>query len=321
MISDKQHIQEIAEWLESRNRLLITGHQRPDGDCLGSILALGMALSAAGKTCRLAVSDPVPHIYHFLPGMETLGTISRIDTEFDGVITLECGSASRTGIKGIESLSSLNIDHHASTEPWADLNWINPEFAAVGEMILLLLDEMGLEISADIAGNLFAAVMTDTGSFQYSNTTAGTFMAASRLVSRGADPAEISRAVYMNQKVSRLKLLARVLETMEIDSSGRIASIRMTLEDLEATGAEGDDTEGFVNYPLSVQGIEASVFLRQAGEHLYRISLRSKQKIDVSQVAVRFGGGGHARASGFSLESQSLQEARELVLSELRALL
>ena len=163
--------------------------------------------------------------------------------------------------------------------------------------------------------------MTDTGSFQYSNTSENTFLVASRLLSYGASPAEISRSVYMNQKPSRLRLLSRVLGTLEIDESGKIAVVSLTREDLENTGAADEDTEGFVNYPLSLEGIEASVFLRQVGEKSFRVSLRSKTTIDVSEVASRFGGGGHVRAAGFSLNDMTLDEARKLTVSGLRELL
>ncbi len=321
MISDEHQIQKIIRWLESREKLLITGHQRPDGDCLGSALALGLALDKTGKKCSIVSSDTLPHMYSSLPGADKITRCVQIKEDYDGVITLECGSAERSGIQGLANLSTVNIDHHPSTENWAEINWINPAVSAVGELIFLLIEAMGVPITPAIASNLFAAIMTDTGSFQYSNTSEQTLLIASRLVSYGASPAEITQTVYMNQKASRLHLLARVLETLEIDKSGKIATVSMNLDDLEATGAEADDTEGFVNYPLSIQGIEACALFRQSSLHNYRVSLRSRQKIDVSKVAVQFKGGGHARAAGFSLNNLSLSEARDLVLARLKELL
>lgn len=321
MISDENHIQEIARWLESRKKLLITGHQRPDGDCLGSALALGLALPEIGKQCRIVSPDPLPFMYRSLPGAEKIVACKQVTEDYDGAIILECGSAERTGIQGLEKLSTVNIDHHPSTGAWAEINWVDSSVSAVGELIFDLIEALGIRITPQIASNLFAAIMTDTGSFQYSNTSEMTLLIASRLVSFGASPAEISRTVYMNQKASRLLLLSRVLNTLEIEPSGKIASVNMLLEDLRVTGADSDDTEGFVNYPLSIRGIEACAFFRQSGECSFRVSLRSRQKIDVSRVAVQFGGGGHARAAGFSLKNMSLPEARELVLSKIRALL
>ncbi|MBU1180506.1 bifunctional oligoribonuclease/PAP phosphatase NrnA [Patescibacteria group bacterium] len=321
MRSDEHHIQEIARWLEPKSRLLITGHQRPDGDSLGSALALGLALPEIGKQCTIVSSDPLPRIYRSLPGAGNIKTWEKVEDDFDGVITLECGSSERSGIKGLNNLPSVSIDHHASTGDWAEINWVDSTVSAVGEMIFILIEYLGIRITPEIASNLFAAIMTDTGSFQYSNTLEQTLSIASRLVSYGASPAEISRSVYMNQNASRLRLLSRVLNTLEIDQSGVMATVSMNLEDLKITGAEDDDTEGFVNYPLSIQGIEVCALFRQVGERSFRVSLRSKQKIDVSRVAVQFGGGGHTRAAGFSLENLSLPEARELVTVRLKALL
>ncbi len=321
MISDEHHIQEIAQWLESRKKLLITGHQRPDGDCLGSALALGMALEETGKKCTIVSSDSLPHMYSALPGADKIIKCAQIEEDYDGVITLECGNVERSGIKGLSNLPTINIDHHPSTGDWAEVNWVNPAVSAVGELIFLLIESLGIPITPAIASNIFAAIMTDTGSFQYSNTSEQTLLIASRLVSYGASPSDITQTVYMNQKASRLRLLAKVLETLKIDQSGKIATVSMSLDDLESTGAEADDTEGFVNYPLGIQGIEACALFRQSSEHNFRVSLRSRQKIDVSKVAVQFEGGGHARAAGFSLNNLSLSDARNLVLARLKALL
>ena len=321
MISDESHIQETIHWLKSRKRLLIAGHSRPDGDCLGSALALGMALPQLNIECTVVSADPVPQQYQSLPGADQIRNRKSVDPDYDGILFLECGSPERSGLEGTERFPALNIDHHPSTTEWAQVNWINSEASAVGEMVYSLLESLKIEITPGIASNLFAAIMTDTGSFLYSNTSENTFLVASRLLSYGASPAEISRSVYMNQKPSRLRLLSRVLGTLEIDESGKIAVVSLTREDLENTGAADEDTEGFVNYPLSLEGIEASVFLRQVGEKSFRVSLRSKTTIDVSEVASRFGGGGHVRAAGFSLNDMTLDEARKLTVSGLRELL
>ena len=321
MKSDESYIQDIIRWLESRKTLLIAGHQRPDGDSLGSALALGLALPERGIECAVVSPDTVPYIYQSLPGAGRIKRCTTVSEHYDGVIVLECASLARTGLEGLEKLPSVNIDHHNSSATWADINWINPTASAVGEMVCLLLEALKIRITPDIAANLFAAIMTDTGSFQYSNTTADTFSIASRLLQYGASPAELARSIYMNQKESRLRLLSRVLGTLEIDKSGKIAVVSMSLADLEDACAEDEDTEGFVNYPLSLQDIEASAFFRQVDDRNFRISLRSKTKVDVSRVAAQFGGGGHVRAAGFSLNDISLPEAMELVISRLRVLL
>lgn len=323
MTAEKSQIQEISEWIKSRRKFLITGHRRPDGDSLGSSLALSEALASIGKECTVIMADPVPRMYRELPGMERIITSSHVTSpgEFEGLIALECGNIERTGLQGVSSLPSLNIDHHPSTQAWADLNWIDAGFSAAGEMVFLLLEAMEIKVSSDTATSLFTAIMTDTGSFQYSNTTPQTFLIASRLVEAGASPSGISQNVYMNQRASRLRLLARVLSTLEIDSSQRSAAIVMTLQDLEESEARTEDTEGFVNYPLRISGIEACAFLQEVDGQRVRISLRSKAKVDVSSVAANFGGGGHSRAAGCTLEGISIQEAKRIILEKINSLL
>lgn len=321
MTSGHRHLRKIRDWLASKEKILISGHQRPDGDCLGSSLALGLALTSLGKKPSLLSSDPVPERYRFLPGSAGIKILGTLEEDGDGVIILECSDFARTGISGLERLPSLNIDHHGSTQPWADLNWIDPSTSAVGELVFLLIKFLEVEISPEIAINLFTAIMTDTGSFQYSNTSEQTLRIASELVRAGASPSLISREVYMNQSEARLKLLARVLATLQIDSSERIATINMSLADLESTEANDDDTEGFVNYPLSLSGIEASVFFRECGDKNFKVSLRSKETVDVSIIASSFGGGGHARAAGCSLNDISLAEAQVMILERIKKLL
>ena len=323
MTAENSQIQEIAEWINSRKSFLITGHQRPDGDCLGSSLALASALARIGKECAVVIADPVPRIYQELPGAEEILSASESPpaSSFEGLVAMECGTIERTGLEGVDNLPSLNIDHHPSTQAWADLNWIDTDISAVGEMVFILIKAMGIEVTPDIATNLFTAIMTDTGAFQHSNTTAQTFFIASRLVEAGASPAGISRIVYMNQPASRLRLLAKILTTLHIDESGQYATISMSIRDLEETGARDEETEGFVNYPLSVSGIEACAFLSEADNHRIRISLRAKEKVDVSAIASSMGGGGHSRAAGCTLEGVSLPEAEKIILDKINKLL
>jgi len=294
---------EIAEFVRSSGRLVVTSHSRPDGDALGSSLALAQGLEQLGKSVRVLNADPPPSNYSELPGVEALEVTSHLGAgEYDGVIVLECNNLQRTGIAGLEALTLVNIDHHPGNEEFGSLNWLDPAAAAVGEMVHTLLLELGVTVTSRIAGNLYVALLTDTGSFQFSNTTAETFRIAAGLVDAGVEPGQVARAVYMSQPPARLHLLGELLESLEVHPSGRIAWIHLEQAALARTGASANDTEGLVNYPLSIRGVEVCAFFREEAGGGCRISLRSKNDHDVASVASLFGGGGHRNAAGLSVE-------------------
>ncbi len=306
----------IVEFVNGHESFAVLSHQSPDGDSIGSSLALGRALRQIGKRVSVSQADPVPTAYVNLPDVDLLQISRRLKGEYDSLIVLECNSLLRTGLENLEGRHVINIDHHPNTQMFGDLNWVDDSAAAVAELIYELVLALGADITPSIASNLYAAIMTDTGSFQFSNTTPRTFSVTAELVSRGAQPAEIARAVYMNQPHSRLKLLVEVLGTLEVHPTKPIAWIVLTRDMLGRTGATRDLTEGFVNYPLSLSGVQVVAFFREESARQTRVSLRAKNGLDVAEIARLWGGGGHRNAAGLTVPA-SLVDAQEQVVREL----
>jgi phosphoesterase RecJ-like protein len=315
-----QDIAEIVRFVHEHGDFAITAHSRPDGDSLGSELALAAALRQLGKKACVLNADPHPRAYQRLPDVASVRLGRRLEGPYDGVFVLETTDLDRTGLAGLEGRFIISIDHHKGTLPFGQLNWVDGQAAAVGEMVYELIRKLGVSVSPDIATNLYVAILTDTGSFQFSNTTARTFAVVRELVEAGANPAEIAQMVYMSHPVSKLHLLARVLDTLEIHPSGKIAWVLLTRQMLEETGANAADTEGMVNYPLSVEGVVMVAFFREDRPGVYRISLRSKNNYDVASAAEYFGGGGHTNAAGLWAEG-TFEEVREKVIRQAERLL
>lgn len=313
-------IQDIAAFLTSHHTFLVTSHERPDGDAVGSQLATALALQQLGKQVTIINRDPAPPNYRRLPGSSMIRLGTRAQGKFDALVILECNNLARSGLEGLEGLPAVNIDHHPVNDHYGELNWVDPEAAAVAEMLLDLLRELPLRLTQDIAVNLYTGILTDTGSFQFSNTRAKTFRAAAELLEAGVNPAAVAEEVLLSQSEKRLRLIGRLIETLDFDSTRKIAWVRLTRKMLEETGAEANDTEGLVNYPLSLEGVRISLFFRQEGNARYRVSLRSKGDLDVGKVARSFGGGGHRNAAGISLECD-FQEALDRLVPALQALL
>jgi len=306
---------QVLEAIQQRKRLLVTSHARPDGDAIGSTLALQQVLQQMGKQAHTVLADPVPVLYKPLPSADAIQHANHVNGDFDAAIILECDSVQRTRLEGLEDKFLINIDHHAAAKNFADVNWIDPTASAVGEMIYRLALAAGVVITPEIATCLYAAVLTDTGSFCYSPTNAHTFELARTLVERGADPARIAQNIYFSSPLSKMRLLGAALSGLHRE--GEIAWMSVTREDMERCEALDEDCEGLVNYALGIAGIEVAVFFRELANNRVRVSVRSKGAVNVAALAERFGGGGHECASGFSVEGP-VQAAAALVLTELR---
>ena len=279
-----------------------------------------MAMEQIGKTVDLFNADSIPPCFRFLPNVQKIQVTNRINDNYDGVFVLECNGLRRSGLEGLDRFFVVNIDHHPNTPAFGNLNWMDPTAAAVGEMIYDLIKGFSASVTSDISTNLYVAIMTDTGSFQFPNTRPRTFEIAGDLVKKGADPSAIAQAVYMNQSHSKLCLLSALLNNIELYSNQRIAIITLTQSMLNDLGASLLDVEGLVNYPLSIEGVLLAGFIREESEKYYRVSLRSKGQFDVSSVAQLFGGGGHKNAAGLSLEGR-LKEIRSILVKKLEKLL
>ncbi len=310
--------------LRQARRILITSHSSPDGDSLGSALAVRELARTLGVEAHIVQRDPHPASLGFLPGIEAVELAAKIspgDVEAsDLAVVLECPGITRPGLEGLERLRILNIDHHLENERYGELNYLDEEAPAVGEMVLRMAEAAGVPVSPAMATCLYTALVTDTGDFRYSNATPRAFEAARRLVAAGAEPHLIADALW-NQTPSRIvRLTAEVLATLELHAGGRLALITCDVGMLARAGARPEDTENLINTPRTIAGVEVAVLLKAFTPGVIRASLRSRGEVDVQGVAARFGGGGHRNAAGCTV-TRPLREARRALLDLLVPLL
>lgn len=294
-------LSQVVELIESKRRFAITSHIRPDGDSLGSSLGLYWLLRALDKEVEVIMRDPVPHSYQQLPGAKDVKVTPSVAAGYNAVFVIECSDITRPGLIDLEKQFVVNIDHHSTTALFGTINWIDSTASAVGEMIYNLCKATGVRVTREIAECVYTALITDTGSFHYSNTTERTFKVASELVRTGVRPAKTAEAVFASYPWSRIQLMGAVLSTAKRDPTGRVAVMRQTSEMQEQTGASDEDADGLVNYPLTVSEVEAVALLKESAPETYRTSLRSKGDVNVARVAEMFGGGGHRNAAGCTL--------------------
>ena len=295
-------LQQIVDEIHTRRRFIVTSHARPDGDAIGSSLAMAYALRHLGKDVRVVSRDPAPPQFETCPGVNDIIVTDRVEDPGDAVIVMECGDLSRPGIAGLDRGYVINIDHHPGNAMYGALNWFDVSAAACGEMVFDLIRALDVPVTREIATHVYVAVLTDTGSFHYSNITPRTFEIARQCTEAGISPAAIARAVYDSNKIGRLKLFRAVLNGMQLDATERVATLFVTRQMAAESGATYEDTEGLVNFPLSAREVQAVVFFKENGPDDWRVSLRSKGDIDVNAVAKGYGGGGHKNASGCSVQ-------------------
>ncbi len=315
MTSNAALIQPLLQVFRSTPHFLVSSHARPDGDAVGSVLALACILEQMGCTVEVVLADPIPLIYQSLPGVDRIRHASTV-TPGVPCILLECDCTERTGLTGFSESFLINIDHHASGRAFGALNWIDPQACAVGAMVYEIAKASGADITPAIATCLYTAILSDTGSFTYNGTNAATFALAHTLTESGASPGQIARDIYFSSPEGKVRLLGAALSRMRRED--RIAWSWITLEDMENASADIEDCEGVVNHLIGVTGVEAAVFLREVAEaDRYRLSIRSKGELDVAKVAEHFGGGGHRTASGCTLQGP-LEDAASRIVEQLR---
>src|SRR5881409_1420123 len=245
-------LSQVVDLIEKKDRFAITSHLRPDGDSLGSSLGLYWLLRALDKDVEAIMRDPAPHAYQKLPGAETIRVTPSVDRPYDAVFVIECSDIDRPGLIDLEKQFVVNIDHHSTTELFGAINWIDSTASAVGEMIYNLCKATGVRVTKEIAECCYTALITDTGSFHYSNTTERTFKVASELVRTGVKPAKTAEAVFASYPWSKIQLFGEVLSTARRDSTGHVALLRHSLDMQRQAQASDEDADGFVNYPLTV---------------------------------------------------------------------
>jgi bifunctional oligoribonuclease and PAP phosphatase NrnA len=308
-------LNQVLNEIERRERFVLTSHARADGDAVGSSLACYEILRRMGKQAEVILRDGVPRVYQQLPFAGSVIQCDRVNGSYDAAILLECDNIQRTRLEGLENRFLINIDHHKSGRAFAHVNWIDPKAVATAEMVYRLGREAGVKISPEIATCLYTAVLTDTGAFMYEGTNEHTFELARELVLAGADPARCARHIYFGHSTAKMRLLGSALSVLQRE--GPLAWIWVTQEQMERVGAKEEDCEGLVNYALAIGDVEVAVFFRELPEGRFRVSLRSKGKLDVAHIAEEFGGGGHTCASGCSVEGP-LHAAVESVLGKIR---
>lgn len=311
-------VEGIVAELRSRDRWLVISHARPDGDAVGSALTMACILEQMGKDVDIVLADPVPSVYSTLPGVEHVRHQKLVSSaDYDAAIILECDGTERTGVDGLDGLFLINIDHHRTGRAYGAINWIDPEASAVASMVYDLALAAGVKVNASMATCLYTALMTDTGSFTYPGTSAETFTLAHALIDLGAKADMVARDVLYSVPAARIHLLGVALSRIRIE--GPLAWTFITQKDLDELSATDEDSEGTVNYLISIVNVEAAAFLRELpGEpQRFRTSLRSKSSVDVSNVASMCGGGGHRNAAGCTVDGP-LGEAVSLILKRLQ---
>jgi bifunctional oligoribonuclease and PAP phosphatase NrnA len=301
-------------------RFLLTSHARPDGDAIGSALALAEILDQLGCRVDIVFADPIPATYSTLPNLHRIHHAPSAndivaDTNVPAIL-LECDGIARTGLLGLEGRTLINIDHHASGRPFGSVNWIDEHACAVGAMVYRIAVAADVEITPSMATCLYAAILSDTGAFTYSSTTADTFALVHDLAAHGANPSQIARDIYFSNPATKIRLLGIALSNLQTEDD--LAWTWVTSEDMDRIGAGAEDCEGVINYLISIAGVEAAVFLREVPDaSQFRLSIRSKGKLDVARIAEHFGGGGHRNASGCTIDG-SLDVATDRILTQLR---
>jgi bifunctional oligoribonuclease and PAP phosphatase NrnA len=305
-------IASILRELGQGERFLVCSHSRPDGDAVGSMLAFSMLLEQMGKRADLVTADGIPAQYRRFPGAADIRSASQVHGPYDAVILLECDGLERAQLDGLEEYFLINIDHHISAHAYANLNWIDCQAASVGEMVYRLAKAASVPITPPMAACLYVTLLTDTGGFCYGSVRASTFGMARDLVLAGADPVRIAQEVCFSNPVSKMHLLGTALKNLQC--KGELAWLWVSQHDMESAGAAEEDCEGIVNFALGIAGVEAAMFLRELPDGRFRLSLRSKGRINVAAIAESLGGGGHENAAGCTVAGP-----RERALAEILA--
>lgn len=307
-------IENILREIKGRETFLITTHINPEGDAIGSSLALAIALSSIGKKVAVYTLDPVPKSLKFLPSSGMVQQVKRVDHRFDAVIVVDCGDLERVGFLKNDNIPGdilINIDHHITNQGFGTLNLVE-EAVAAAELVYQIIKRLGIPITKDIAICIYTAVMTETGAFRYSNTTHQAFRIAEEMVGCGANPWVIAEHIYSGNSMGRVRLLGHILSNLNLSDDGRIAWITIREELYKETGTTKEDVEDFINFPRSIEGVEVAILFRESN-HDWKISLRSNGSVDVSDLALKFGGGGHSMAAGFFIKG-SLEEVQKRVI-------
>ncbi len=316
-------LRRISDTIELCGSFLITAHVRPDGDAIGSELALYNVLKDMGKEVLVYNQDKTPDNYLFLPGSESIVHELKDPKRYDAVFVLDSSDLERIGdlASRVGALKRIiNVDHHVSNTGFCELAFVDSGASSTGEMLYRLFQYMKIVPTKDVAQCLYAAILTDTGGFRYGSTKKETLLAAGELVGAGAEPQWLSENIYENYPLEKFALLTEVLRTLTLDLDDQVASVVVSLAAIARTGALSEHIEGFVDIPRTIKGVKVAILYLEVSENVYKLSMRSKGKVNVEQLARHFGGGGHTNAAACQVRGE-LGAIRQEVTEALRAIL
>ncbi|MFC7442768.1 DHH family phosphoesterase [Laceyella putida] len=314
-------IQAFEQWIKEADQVLVVSHIHPDGDAISSTLAMGMVLKAMGKQVTMVNESPIPKKFAFLPGMEEVKQAHEVTGTFNHVVALDCADRARMGTccELIAPVAALvNIDHHATNDGYGTMNVIFPQAAATVEILYDWIDQSDVGWDVPLATCIYTGLLTDTGGFRYSNTSPKVLRQAAKLVELGIPSHQIADQVLETVTLEQLKLLQTALGTLKQSEDGLVAWMKLDETDLARLKASHDDLDGIVNYARNILGVDVGVLFRETEPQGVKVSLRSRERVDVGQVAKQFGGGGHSRAAGCTIRG-TIEEAEESVLAEIRS--
>jgi len=297
--------EKIVKKLLSADKIAITSHIRPDGDSIGSGLALSLILKQLGKSVSFRNVEEAPFPLTKLPSYEMIEYSQIFPDKFDVVVLIESGNEERSGMKNMENYFTINIDHHATSPRISDINWVDPDASAVGELIFELVEHMNISITKEIGFNLYAAIISDTGSFKYSNTSFKALRAAAEIIKKsGVNPHNVSDLIFNSNPPEKITLLKNILDTLEISCKDQIASVYFRRDFLSGNSIESYDTEDIIAIVRSIIGVRITIFFKEVSPDYFRISIRSKGDVSSFEIAKKFDGGGHNHAAGFFLTGE-----------------
>lgn len=304
-------IKRIIDQLNKSQSVLVLSHANPDGDAIGALLATGLALRAMNKKVHIYNESAIPAVYRFLPSVSTIQHSVDMQSGFDSVVVLDCGAIERAGVIAPQIRDSkmvINIDHHMTNTRFGHMHIIDPEACATAEIIYRLIKALAVPFDCPMATAIYTGILTDTGSFRFSNTNQSAFAICSEMIQNGANPYEVAQNVYGHYSLGRIKLLNMALDSLEISPNGKMSIMSLTQGMLDMTGTQAEDVDGIINYARRIEDVEVAALIHEVAgngrvRRQYHVSLRSDGKINVARIAAQFGGGGHASAAGFSVEA------------------
>lgn len=314
-------IREISKAINNGRNIYISSHMNPDGDSIGSLMALGLAIEQLGKKIYFLKSDTIPNTFKFLPHIDRIKDHKDIDidSDTDVFIILDCSNEDRIGglIRYSKKVNTLiNIDHHIDNDNFGDINLVDPSRASTGEIVFDLIEGLGLEIDVDIATYIYTAISMDSGRFLYDKVDAKTHEIAAKLIETGINKEEININLYQKRSMAATKLFIEGVSTLKTYNEDRIATVKITQDLLNKTDASMDESDGLISFIRDIDTVEVACLFKEISENEIRISVRSKSIIDVSKICNHFNGGGHKRAAGCTIY-EDIETAEELILDQI----